>query len=299
MGKEAEPTVADYAVGAKKLATYGSMFVSLAGGEPLLRKDLAEITRVIAEYHLPFVTTNGWAGTEQIARDLMDAGVWGVSVSIDYADPARHDKARGKSGAWERAWRAVEMFSAARKYDYQRVNVMGVLLDDNLDDLEEIMEMAAARGAYFMLQPYGHLKIGSRKFEHNNGPVSPRLLQMWGSHRNFLSNPRYLGQFDQFLNGGVPNCRAGRAFFNIDSTGDIAICVENRARPIANILHDSQHKIRDQLRVASRNNSCTSCWYNCRGEVESLYKPVSLLMSLPTFFFNRGAADGKKMGRWK
>ena len=299
MGKEPEPTVADYALGAKKLATYGSMLVSLAGGEPLLRKDLAEIARVIAEFHLPFVTTNGWLATEQIARDLMEAGIWGVSVSIDYSDPARHDKARGKPGAWERAWRAVEMFSAARKYDYQRVNVMGVLLDDNLEDLEEISRMAAARGAYFMIQPYGHLKTGSHKFEHNDGPVSPRLLQMWRKHRNFLSNPRYLGQFDQFLNGGVPNCRAGRAFFNIDSIGDIAICVENRAHPIANILRDSQHKIRDRLRAASRNNPCTSCWYNCRGEVESLYKPVSLLMSLPTFFFNRGAADGKKMGRWK
>ena len=299
MRKAPEPSVADYATGAKKLASFGSMLISLAGGEPLLRDDLAEIARAVAEFHLPFVTTNGWLVTERVARDLMEAGIWGVSVSIDYADPARHDKARGKDGAWEQAWRAVEMFSAARKYDYQRVNVMSVLLDDNLEDLERISEMAAAREAYFMVQPYGHLKTGSHKFEHNNGSVSPRLLQMWRKHRNFLSNPQYLGQFDRFMNGGVPDCRAGRAFFNIDSTGDIAICVENRHRPIANLLRDSQHRIRDRLRTYSRNNPCTSCWYNCRGEIESLYKPVSLLMSLPTFFFNRGVANGEKMGRWR
>ncbi len=298
MGKEPEPTLEDYTLGARKLASYGSMFISLAGGEPLLRPDLPDIARTVAEFHLPFVTTNGWLATPERAEALMAAGLWGVSVSIDYADAARHDAARGMPGAWEQAWRAVEWFHRARKYDYQRVNVMAVLLDDNLDELEELMSMAAARKAYFMVQPYGRLKTGSRKFEHNDGAVSPRLLDLWRRNPNFLSNPHYLRQFDRFLAGGVPNCRAGRAFFNIDSTGDIAICVENRRRPVANLLRDSRHVIRDRLRAAAKNNPCTQCWYNCRGEVESLYQPRSLLMSLPTFFYNRGSAEGK-MGRWQ
>ncbi len=299
MGQAPEPTVDDYALGARKLASFGSMLVSLAGGEPFLRTDLPNIVAAIAEYHLPFVTTNGWLVDEKIARDVMAAGLWGVSISIDYSDPAMHDSARGMDGAWEQAWKAVEIFSAARKYDYQRVNVMGVLLDDNIDHLEDLMKMAADRNAYFMVQPYGHRKINSKKYEHRDGAVSPRLLDMWKRNQNFLSNPVYLGKFDEFLNGGVSNCRAGRAFFNIDSTGDIAICVENRPTPIANLISDTQYKIRDALRTASKNNDCTCCWYNCRGEVESLYKPRSLMMSLPTFFFNRGSADGEKMGRWK
>lgn len=297
MGKLPEPTLEDYVLGAKKLASYGSMFISLAGGEPLLRKDLPDIARAIARFHLPFVTTNGWLATPELAEELMTAGLWGVSISIDYAEPARHDAARGRQGAWRRAWKAVDYFDRARKYDYQRVNVMAVLLHDNIDELETLMQMAAEHNAYFMVQPYGYLKTGSKDFEHNDGPVSPRLLEMWRRNRNFLSNPHYLGQFDAFLHGGVPNCRAGRAFFNIDSTGDIAICVENRQTPVANLLRDSQHVIRDRLRAASKNNPCMKCWYNCRGEVESLYKPRSLMMSLPTFLHNRGQARGK-MGRW-
>ena len=123
--------------------------------------------------------------------------------------------------------------------------------------------------------------------------------EMWQRNGNFLSNPIYLKKYDDFMAGGVPNCKAGRAFFNIDSTGDVAICVENRHRPIANIVTDTPAQIRDSLRQASKNNTCTACWYNCRGEVESLYSPKSLLMSLPTFFYNRGQADGGKMGRWQ
>jgi MoaA/NifB/PqqE/SkfB family radical SAM enzyme len=298
LGRQPEPTVDDYRIGARKLASFGTMLISLAGGEPLLRHDLPEIVGEIAQVHMPFVTTNGWLATEELADALMSAGLWGVSISIDYADPARHDAARGMDGAWRQAWRAVEIFSRARKYDYQRVNVMSVLLSDNLDQLEPLMQMAADRQAYYMIQPYGVLKTGSKAHIHNNGPVSPKLLGMWERNRNFLSNPRYLSRFDDFLTGGIPGCKAGRAFFNIDSAGDVAICVENKHRPVANLYRDPAHHLRDAIRKHSRNNRCTSCWYNCRGEIESLYHPKSLLMSLPTYVYNHGAADGGKMGRW-
>jgi MoaA/NifB/PqqE/SkfB family radical SAM enzyme len=290
MGLAPEPMVADYAAGARKLASFGTLLVSLAGGEPLLRTDLPEIVHEIGRYHFPFVTTNGWFVTPQVARDLMQAGAWGVSVSIDYADPLRHDRRRGMDGAWEQAWRAVELLSAARVHRFQRVNVIAVLMDDNIDDVEPLLAMAAKRQAYFMVQPYGRLKTGSNAYAHSDGAVAPRLLELHRRWRNFLSNPYYLGRFDQFLHGGVPQCGAGRAFFNIDSAGDIAICVERRDRPLANLYRDIPQIIHQRLRDASRGNRCAGCWYNCRGETESLYNARGLLASLPTLLFDRGAA---------
>jgi len=292
LGCAPEPPVEQYADGARKLASYGTMLISLAGGEPLLRTDLPEIVAAIGEYHFPFVTTNGWFVTPQVARDLMQAGAWGVSVSIDYATAARHDAARGMDGAWRHAWRAVELLSEARVHKWQRVNVMAVLLEDNIDDMEKLLAMAAERDAYFMVQPYGQLKTGSRAFAHNDGPVSSRLLDLRRRKPNFLSNPHYLSRFDDFLAGGVGGCMAGRAFFNIDSTGDIALCVERRHRPLANLYRDGA-AIHQRLRAASRNNTCTSCWYNCRGEVESLYSPMGLWQSLPTYLFDRGRAPSR------
>ena len=287
-----EPPVSAYAEGSRKLARMGTLLISLAGGEPLLRTDIADIVAEVGRFHFPFLTTNGWLITPQLARDLMSAGLWGASVSIDYATPDRHDERRGMTGAAEQAWRAVELLSEARVHAWQRVNVIAVLMDDNLDQLERLLAMSAERNAYFMVQPYGQLKTGSASYHHNNGQLAGPLLDLRRRYPNFLSNPHHLSRFDTFLNGGVPDCKAGRAFFNIDESGDVAICVERRGRPVGNLYRDDLRIVQGRLRDAARDNRCGMCWYNCRGEVEALYRPVGLVKSLPTLFFDRGRAPG-------
>jgi MoaA/NifB/PqqE/SkfB family radical SAM enzyme len=288
MGGQPEQTVDDFAAGSRKLAQMGSMFVSLAGGEPLLRPDLPQIAREVARHHLPFVTTSGWLATPELAEELFDAGLWGVSVSIDYADPQRHDKSRGVPGAFDRAVAALKYFSRARKHAWQRVNLICVLLHNNEDQIEDLIRLAAEHDAYFMVQPYGVRKTGSPRFVNQLDGISTRMLALKDRHRNFLSNRVFLSRFDQALQEGVPGCRAGEAFFNIDSCGDIAICVEERAHAVANLYRDHPADIVRALNAHARQNTCTACWYNCRGEVEMLYHPVSLARSLPTLFLDRG-----------
>ena len=285
-----EPPVSAYAQGSRKLAQMGTLLISLAGGEPLLRTDIAEIVAEVGRFHFPFLTTNGWLVTPELARDLMSAGLWGASVSIDYATPESHDERRGMIGAAEQAWRAVELLSEARIHPWQRVNVIAVLMDDNFDQLERLLAMSAERNAYFMVQPYGQLKTGSARYHHGDGQVAGPLLELRRRWPNFLSNPHHLARFDAFLNGGVADCKAGRAFFNIDESGDVAICVERRDRPVGNLYRHDLRIIERRLRSAARDNPCRMCWYNCRGEIEALYRPWGLARSLPTLLFDRGRA---------
>lgn len=276
--------------GARKLAQLGSLLISLAGGEPLLRPDIVDVVRAIGRWHFPFITTNGWLASPELARELFDAGLWGVSVSIDYADAELHDAQRGRAGAFQRALEAIEHFSAARRYAWQRVNWMSVLIDDNLDHVERMIRMAGERGAYFMIQPYGVRKLGTDRFKHRGPSVAERLVDLRRRYPNFLSNPYFLSRFDQALNGGVPDCLAGRGFFNIDTRGDIAVCVEECSRPVANLFTHGPREIVRALRQDPTPSRCQACWYNCRGEIESLYKPQGLFMSLPTLLFDRGRA---------
>ena len=189
---------------------------------------------------------------------------------------------------FDQAVRALDYFSRARIHRWQRVNVMVVLLHDNLQEVEELIKLARVHGAYLMIQPYGQLKTGSDRFHHRGQDASEHLLMLKSRYRNFLSNPVFLSRFNQALDGGVPGCKAGRAFFNIDSTGNVSTCVETRGQPVGNLYRDRMQGIVRGLRSAGRVNRCQSCWYNCRGEVEMLYHPWALLKSLPTLFFDSG-----------
>jgi len=278
-----ELSVQDIERGAANLARYGSLLVNLAGGEPLLRPDLPQVVEVIARRHFPFLTTNGWHTSAERAGQLWQAGLWGVSVSIDYPDAARHDKQRGRPGALDEAVRAVEIYRDTRTARHQRVNIMAVLTADNQDVLEGVVELAERLGVNFMVQPYGVLKTGDAS-HRARPPVSAHLLELRRKHRAVLSNPYFLSRFDAALDGGVGGCRAGLATFNIDQRGLVAKCVEDRANPVGSIVETPMRDLVRRLRQRWRANSCRSCWYNCRGEVEALYTARGLVASLPMLF---------------
>jgi MoaA/NifB/PqqE/SkfB family radical SAM enzyme len=278
-----ELSVADFERGTANLARYGSLLVNLAGGEPLLRPDLAAVVEALAQRHFPFLTTNGWHVTAGKARELWQAGLWGVSVSIDYPDAARHDAQRGRPGALDEAVRAVEVFRDTRTARHQRVVIMAVLTAGNQDALEGVVAMAERMGVNFMVQPYGVLKTGEES-HRPRPPVSARLLDLRRRYRALLSNPYFLSRFDAALDGGVAGCRAGRATFNIDHRGLVAKCVEDRANPVGSIVETPMRDLVRRLRERWKANTCRACWYNCRGEVEALYTARGLLASLPMLF---------------
>lgn len=83
--------------------------VTLQGGEPFLREDLAEIIAGIVENKMRFsVLSNGTLIDAAAARRLASTGRCnGVQVSIDGATPVTHDIFRGE-GSFARAVRGVE-----------------------------------------------------------------------------------------------------------------------------------------------------------------------------------------------
>jgi MoaA/NifB/PqqE/SkfB family radical SAM enzyme len=288
-----ELSVGQFERGAVNLARHGSVIVNLAGGEPLLRRDLAGIVAALARWHFPLMTTNGWRVDRGRARELWDAGLWGASVSIDYADARRHDDQRGREGAFAEALRAVETFRDARTAPHQRVNIMAVLTAGNQDDLEGVVALAHRLGVNFMVQPYGVLKTGDAS-HRPRPPVSERLLDLRRRYGGFLSNPYFLSRFDAALDGGVTGCRAGMATFNIDQRGLVAKCVEDRARPVGSIVETPMNVLLERLRARWRTNTCRACWYNCRGEVEALYTPRGLASALPMLLADSRARQARK-----
>jgi MoaA/NifB/PqqE/SkfB family radical SAM enzyme len=276
--RASEATLEDFRLGAAKLGELGALIVNLSGGEPLLRRDLGEIVSAVGERHFPLITTNGWFVTEQNARELWDAGLWGASVSLDFASDERHDLNRGVAGAAERARRAIQILSRTRTRRHQRVNLMCVLNGENLGDIEELIRFAAANEASFMVQPYAAFKSGNPRLAPNANTSAP-LLKLKKRHRNFISNRLFLRSFDGFLAGGIRGCMAGRAFFNIDNFMNVQKCVEFREEPVGNLRELEAREMLRRLSSEHDRNRCQACWYNCRGEIESLYSLRGLMGS--------------------
>ena len=275
-----ELSLREIEIGCRNLSRISSMMISIGGGEPFMRPDLPEIIEIMARYHMPLITTNGWFVTREFARNAFRAGLWGASVSLDYADGKKHDRSRGVEGAYRRALKALEYFSEERSGRLQRVNVMAVLMDDNIGEIEPLIRLAARYGAYFMVQPYCSLKGGEGKFDLDIS-VAGHLLELRKKYDNFISNPYFLERFDAALNGGVPDCKAGKGFFNIDNFGRVAKCVEDLDNPLGNIVRDKPVEILARLKKAWRENTCRGCWYNCRGEIEALYHVRGFLQAMP------------------
>ena len=268
--KGQEQTLAEIERSAAKLARLGTMVVSLTGGEPLIRRDLPAVVRTINRYHFTFISTNGSLVTPERARALTEAGLWGVGVSLDYADPQRHDAARGHEGAHRQALEALRIFQEERLGGRPQVNLMFTLMHDNFDDLPAIAELSRRYGCSFRVQPYSVLKTGDTALRHQR-PVAQRLLELRRQFPNFATNPLVLEKFDTALTTGVPGCVAGQNMLNIDPVGRVAKCPEDQAHPVGHILEDDTRTLVQRLKERHRSNTCGDCWYNCRNELEVSY----------------------------
>lgn len=272
-----ELTLDDFRLIGRKLNKLGTLIVSLAGGEPLERDDLAAIIRILnEENHFPVLITNGWNVDASRAKELLQAGLQEISVSVDYADPQRHDQQRGQEGAWERAIQALQLLHAARPDRRNRVHMISVLMDDNLEDIKPLIKLSRELGVTYMVNLYSWNR-GTKQRRLPAHKVTAHLLDLKRRYPEFVTLTTYIEHLDQAIEqGGVGDCQAGRLLMNIDHRGNVARCTETLEEPVGNILHDDIRVIHDSLHRLQQEEACAQCWTSCRGFAESMQKPPRL-----------------------
>ncbi len=109
---------------AAELGRRGSLLLSFTGSEPFLRGDLGTVVAAAARWHFPLLVTNGWLVSPSRAREAWEAGLEAATVSLEDADPDRHDDAVGLPGRPRaRAFARSRRSGAERTRRSQRVNV--------------------------------------------------------------------------------------------------------------------------------------------------------------------------------
>ncbi len=283
--------------------------ISFSGGEPLVRKDILDLTSYAAEKGIYVaLATNGTLITEERAKQLKENGVSYLQISLDGTE-ATHDAFRGIKGCWAKTIEGIK--NAVRQGFF--VNVSMTVTKLNLHEVPQVIELCRKLGVDWFMH-YNFIPTG-RGREIVNLDLSPEereeLLRMLYSANSETSNLSLLSTAPQFarvalqcdaefipthfynVNAGerlrqlaefIGGCGAGRFYMSMRANGDIQPCVFFPLK-IANIRDLSYRDLEDlwlhnpvfeELRNKDLIEGCNQCSYRyycggCRARAYNYY----------------------------
>lgn len=244
----------------KQAQDLGVSVFNFVGGEPLLRKDLPEIIRSIdKDRSTAIMFTNGWYLEERI-KELKEAGLDGVYISIDSSKPKTHDAIRRKEGLYEKA------FQGAQKALELGLSVgMSVCLTPELykkGEFDNLIEIAKSKKLHEMLvfdaMPTGRYKNRTDLIDNNDW-----LDEMIEHSRKYNEDESYPGIFiwAYATSHQSVGCSCGTSYMYVSPYGDIMSCDFNHAI-FGSLRDEKMFKIWDRL--SNMDDFCKSKWGGCK-----------------------------------
>jgi len=139
----------------------------ISGGEPLLRKDIADIVKAINQAGAEYVilVTNGALLNERNYLQLREAGVHQFSVSLDFPDE-RHDEFRRRPGLYKRLEQNLPRLA---KLGFQDIILNTAITRANVKEILPLTKKAADWGVDISYSAYTALRTGNKDYCPNNG----------------------------------------------------------------------------------------------------------------------------------
>lgn len=250
----------------------GVSMINFVGGEPLKRPELLQILAgVDKDISATSMFTNGWA-LAGMARGLRDAGLDGISVSLDATEAAEHDRIRNLPGLFERALQGLD----AALESGMSVGIATCLTPEGFaaGEFERMVEFARRRGAHeltvFDAMPSG--RLGERADLIDNGAWLEDLIKRAAVYNR---DPRYPGVLIHAytVSHRSVGCACGTSYFYLTPYGDVTSCDFNH-RPFGNILKEPLHVVWE--RMSSDESYRQAKWGGCKvKDSEFVSKPHS------------------------
>ncbi len=268
----------------------GCSAIAISGGEPLLHKDIIKIVKRIKKRKMVCqITSNGWFITEDMANQLINAGLDTISISIDGDEDKLHDKIRGVKGSFSKALEAINTLDRVRKKRLSKlkISISTVFGKSNYQNIENSIDILKKSGAdrigfipvHYIAPNVEAKNLSHQELEQMNEVINNLILR---SKRDpFIeTSDRYFSLFKDFFMGKpLPmNCLAGFTTILVDCYGEVFPCFSfyEMKKSWGNIKETGglkafwySHLIKDQR---SSIRSCRDCYWNCQVETNLLYK---------------------------
>ena len=244
--------------------------ISVAGGEPLMRKDVFDIIRGFADRDLSVnLCTNGLL-VEKFAERIIASGATCVTVSLDGASADSHDAIRGLSGAYAQAEAGILRLLSQRRSWRPIVRVRMTVSSLNQGQIRDFFQKWQDVADDVLLQPVHH--CGDSYYTgmgRADLALDPDVMaeQLKGTP---LAKDTYMSALIKSLrkNGKYPDqrCFAGVLMARIDPWGNVYPCLEQHEK-IGSIRSQSflslwRSEAFNQARKRLRSGRHCRCWYN-------------------------------------
>jgi MoaA/NifB/PqqE/SkfB family radical SAM enzyme len=244
--------------------------ISIAGGEPLLRKDVFDIIACFSRYGMSVnLCTNGIL-LHKYEDEICSSGATCVTVSLDGATAGIHDASRGvvdSSPLIERGIRAMLRRPFARR---PLVRVRMTFSDTNAHQINSFYNKWKKVADDVLLQPV-HLcsdsyYTGLTDEAYN---IDPQVLESQVKGTPF-AHDRYMKEFIRGMReqGTFPSqrCYAGVLMVRIDPWGHVYPCLEQHVQVGSVRRHDFREiwnsDAFNQVRRGLITERTCACWYN-------------------------------------
>jgi len=213
-----------------QMAAAGVLFLTLTGGEPLLRPDFAEIyTYARLKGLLVILFTNGALITEEIADFLNDLRPFSVDISIYGASRSVFEAVTRVSGTFSRCYAGIERLLSRGI----PLSLKTELMTLNIDEIAEMKAFADEKGLKFRYDGLLWPRLdGIGEFPREvQLPLDMVVdLDNWDNERHDAVKTEIVRLKDlKTRDERVFSCGAGLRSFHVDSEGRMSICMMVRS----------------------------------------------------------------------
>ncbi len=258
---------------AEKFKKFGICEVYLQGGEPLLRKDIIEITDIFLNNSIrPTIITNGELLSVELIENIAKRNC-NLSVSIDTFNPELYAKLRGKNSL-EKVLNTLKQDNLLKLKHKGIFSITSTITKEtSLEDLISIFDFCKKIDWCYYVRPYN---FNSDKADAKSNDLicdnekTIKILKYFNNLSTSAASIIYKENID-FLQGKRYNfCDALKYTMVLNEDGQISPCIEHT--DVRFSLDDYEKQAKNLRTMISSCNKNTPCIYGCTRNIGFIMK---------------------------